>query len=359
MLHESERQPDGLNAAYLEHIHADHIDVREERFDDELVESVLLKDGMSVIYGDSNSGKTFLAIDLACSIARGTTWLGRRSVQGVALYLATEGPKSVQMRLKAYKKHHGIQSLPLVVVTSPVNFFEGGPVDSHKVVSLVMKVEAEIGQKVRVVIGDTMARIAAGANENTGQDMTIVLKHADYIRARAGVHFMWIHHCGKDAAKGGRGWSGIRAAIDTEIEVVETKGQPSRSVEITKQRDIDGKGDRYGFTLLPVPIGMTQWGRTRSSCVVIEAEAPTKVASGATPGIETAIMEFFATEKTSSSRKRIIEFVRGLGRNKADPPKSGSIYNKIGAMVKSGVLVEFDGIIQPASWVPDHSSVIS
>lgn len=356
---EEQREPDGLNAAYLGHVHADQIDLGKEQFDDELVESVLLKDGMSVIYGDSNSGKTFLAIDLACAIARGTNWLGRRSVQGVALYLATEGPKSVQMRIKAYKKHHGIDRLPMVVVTSPVNFFEGGAEDSNKVVMLIKKVESELGQKVRVVIGDTMARIAAGANENTGQDMTIVLKHADYIRERAGVHFMWIHHCGKDAAKGGRGWSGIRAAIDTEIEVVETKGQKTRSVEITKQRDIDGKGDRYGFTLLPISVGMTQWGKVRSSCVVVETDPPNKAGNTTKSAIEVAIMEFFAAEKTSSSKKRIVEFVVGLDRFKSAPPNPGSVYNKISAMIKTGVLMEHEGIIQPVSWVPDHSSVIS
>lgn len=359
MLHESDRKPDGLNAAYLSHVHADQIDLGDEQFDDELVESVLLKDGMSVIYGDSNSGKTFLAIDLACAIARGTNWLGRRSVQGVALYLATEGPRSVQMRIKAYKKHHGINQIPMVVVTSPVNFFEGGEVDSHKVVSLVQKIESELGQKVRVVIGDTMARIAAGANENTGQDMTIVLKYADYIREHAQVHFMWIHHCGKDAAKGGRGWSGIRAAIDTEIEVVETKGQRIRSVEITKQRDIEGKGDRYGFTLLPISIGMTQWGKVRSSCVVVEEEAPSKTGGVIKSAIEVGVMEFFAAEKTSSSKKRVVDFVVHLDRNKADPPNPRSIYNKINAMIREGVLMEHEGIIQPVSWVPDHSSVIS
>lgn len=356
---ESDRKPDGLNAAYLKHVHADDIDVGDEQFDDELVEALLLKDGMSVIYGDSNSGKTFLAIDLACSIARGTNWLGRRSVQGVALYLATEGPNSVQRRLKAYKKHHGVSSLPIVVVTSPVNFFEGGVEDSHKVVSLIRKVEAELGQKIRVVIGDTMARIAAGANENTGQDMTIVLKHADYIREHGETHFMWIHHCGKDAAKGGRGWSGIRAAIDTEIEVVETKGQNVRSIEVTKQRDIDGKGDRYGFTLMPIAIGMNQWGKVRSSCVVIEADAPMKAGGTTKSAIEVGIMEFFAAEKTASSRKRIVDFVIGLNRNKSDPPNPGSVYNKIKALIISGVLMEHDGIIQPVSWVPDHSSVIS
>lgn len=359
MLLESDRKPDGLDAAYLDHVHADDIEVSDEHFEDELVESVLLKDGMSVIYGDSNSGKTFLAIDLACSIARGCNWLGRRSVQGVALYLATEGPRSVQMRLKAYKKHHGIEKIPMVVVTSPVNFFAGGVEDSRKVVLLIKKIESELGQKVMVVIGDTMARIAAGANENTGQDMTIVLQHADFIREHAQVHFMWIHHCGKDAAKGGRGWSGIRAAIDTEIEVVETKGQKVRSIEITKQRDIDGKGDRYGFYLQPISIGMSQWGKIRSSCVVVEAEPPNKVNGAARSGIEVGIMEFFAAEKTASSKKRIVDFVLGLDRNKLETPNPGSVYNKIKNMINHGVLVEYMGIIQPATWTPDHSSVIS
>ena len=354
-----ERKPEGLNAAYLGHIHADQIHIDDEQFDDELVQSVLLKDGMSVIYGDSNSGKTFLAIDLACAIARGKNWLGQRCVQGVALYLATEGPRSVQMRIKAYKKHHGIDRLPMIVVTSPVNFFEGGEADSYKVVSLIQKIESELDQKIRLVIGDTMARIAAGANENTGQDMTIVLKHADFIRDRAGVHFMWIHHCGKDAAKGGRGWSGIRAAIDTEIEVAETKGQKVRSIEITKQRDIDGKGDRYGFTLMPISIGLSQWGTTRSSCVVLEAEAPIKSAGITKSAIEVGIMEFFAAEKTSSNKKRIVDFVLGLDRFNAEPPNPGSVYNKLNAMIKGGVLMECEGIIQPNTWVPDKSSVIS
>lgn len=346
------RAPDGLSVAYLDHVFATAIDTSDEYFDDELVESVLLKDGMSVIYGDSNSGKTFLAVDLACSVALGKSWMGRRTVQGVALYLATEGPKSVQTRLKAYKKHHGIVDLPVVVVKSPVNFFEGGQEDSHRVVALIKKIEEDLGQKVRIVIGDTMARIGAGANENTGQDMTIVLKHADYIREKASIHFLWIHHCGKDAAKGSRGWSGIRAAIDTELEVIEIKGQIVRSIEITKQRDIDGKGDRYGFTLSPVVMGQNQWGRARSSCVVME-EAPPKKTDGKPKGLlEVAIMEFFSTQKTSGTRKRIIDFVLSQDRYKDNPPSKGSIYNKIKNLEEVGVLMSHEGIIQPTQWKP-------
>lgn len=354
-----DREPDGLNAAYLKHVFADKISKDDEYFEDELVESVLMSDGMSVIYGDSNSGKTFLAIDLACSIARGCEWLGRQTTQGAVLYLATEGPRSVQMRIKAYKKYHEVDSFPFVVVTSPVNFFEGGAEDSNKVVMLIKKVESELGQKIRIVIGDTMARIAAGANENTGQDMTIVLQHADYIRENAGIHFMWIHHCGKDASKGGRGWSGIRAAIDTEIEIAEAKGQKERSIEITKQRDIDGKGDRYGFTLLPIHVGYNQWFNSRTSCVVLEAEPPVKAPSVSYSPIEQAILEYFSEDRESAYRKQLVSHVIKNVDNKGAPPKEGSVYNRINTMINEGSLI-FDGEkIRPVLTHPDFTFVIS
>lgn len=63
---------------------------------DELVEGLIINGGSSILYGDSNSGKTFLAIDIACSIARGLDWFGRKTESGVVLYLAAESPMSVQ-----------------------------------------------------------------------------------------------------------------------------------------------------------------------------------------------------------------------------------------------------------------------
>lgn len=259
----------------LEYVCANDIDERDERFNDELVERVLGSDGMSVIYGDSNSGKTFLAIDLSCAIARGISWHGQRTDSGAVLYLATEGYGSVRNRIKAYKKQNRTPDMPVYVVRSPVNFFDGDA-DALQVVKLIQDIENRYGLKIKLVVGDTMARISSGANENSGQDMGIVIKHAEMVRDMGMAHFLWIHHCGKDAARGMRGWSGFRAFVDTEIEVTEISENPVRSVEITKQRDGEGKGDRYGFTLHPVTIGTNRWGGSRSSCVVIPDEAPDK-----------------------------------------------------------------------------------
>jgi hypothetical protein len=75
---------------------------------------------------------------------------------------------------------------------------------------------------------------------------------------------------GKDHAKGARGWSGIRAHIDTEIEVVENNGV--RTLEVTKQRELSSKNKIINFDLQVIEMGQTKWGDIASTCVVIEGD---------------------------------------------------------------------------------------
>ena len=47
--------------------------------------------------------------------------------------------------------------------------------------------------------------------------------------------FLLIHHTGKNIANGMRGWSGVRAAIDTEIEVtISTDESGMHVAEVTE-----------------------------------------------------------------------------------------------------------------------------
>jgi hypothetical protein len=256
----------------LQYVTGDQIDAGDRVFDDELVEGLLTRHGISVIYGDSNSGKTFLAIDIAAAIAQGIQWMGRHTNAGIVLYLATEACESVELRVAAYKREFDAQLGTLVVVQSPINLFNAAA-DVDAVVALARRVESDIGEKVALAIGDTLATISAGANENSGEDMGAVMRNAQAIRAAVGCAFMWIHHTGKDAAKGMRGWSGMRAAIDTEIEVtVDDKGQ--RCAEVTKQRDLPGKGERIGFRLSTVVMGRNAWDKERTTCIVEPTDAP-------------------------------------------------------------------------------------
>lgn len=247
---------------------------------DELVEGVITRNSMSVVYGDSNSGKTFLKIDLGAAVARGINWFGRRVEAGMVVYLAAEAPSSVRRRLRVYQQRHQCSVPNFAIVESPVDLFDGDA-DTQRVITLVRELEKKLGAKCELIIGDTLARLSAGANENTGEDMSIVLRHVDLIRTECNAHFSLIHHCGKDAAKGARGWSGLRAATDTEIEVTADEQTGVRVAKITKQRDLDSKGEEIQFRLEVIDIGTSKWGEPITSCVVAPANEAKESAAAA------------------------------------------------------------------------------
>jgi phage/plasmid primase-like uncharacterized protein/KaiC/GvpD/RAD55 family RecA-like ATPase len=233
---------------------------------DELVEGLMTIGSAVVVYGDSNSGKTFWALSVATAIATGADCYGKKTDPGLVVYLASEAPASIRSRMQAIKKYHGCNLENLAMVPVPMNFYNGDQ-DAHDVIELVRAVEEIKGQPVRLIIGDTLARMSAGANENSGEDMGPVMARFDQVATATGAALMIIHHNGKDAAKGARGWSGIRAHIDTEIEVVEKDG--IRSVTVTKQRELPSKGDTIYFKLEVVQMGTTKFGSPATTCVAI------------------------------------------------------------------------------------------
>jgi phage/plasmid primase-like uncharacterized protein len=239
----------------------------------ELVEDFMTIGSMAVLYGDSNSGKTFFALSLAAHIASGQEFFGRQIDPGLVVYLASEAPGSIRSRMQAIKKHFGCSLENLAMVPVPLNFYanEG---DAHDVIELVKTIEQIKGQPVRLIIGDTLARMSAGANENSGEDMGPVMARFDAVAQATGAAMLIIHHNGKDQAKGARGWSGIRAHIDTEIEVMEKDGV--RSATITKQRELPGKGEVIYFRLEVVEMGITKFGKPATTCVAVPDESASK-----------------------------------------------------------------------------------
>ena len=319
----------------LEYVCADALPVDDQEFDDELIEGFLGRESMAVLYGDSNSGKTFLAIDVAAAVVRGGWWMDHRVDGGMVVYLATEAAASVRMRAVAYRRRHGVTLRGLVIVQSPVNLFDSAA-DLSSVVELIHALERGMRMRCRMVIGDTLARIASGANENSGEDMSVVLRNADLIRSEFLCVFLWIHHFGKDQAKGMRGWSGIRAAIDTEIEISVDENE-NRTAEITKQRDLPGKGKRIGFRLETVLLGTNKWGSERTSCIVVSAEATEKrTRVRKVSEIAGAVMELMISCRKGMHRKDVAAYFDGRYPDK-------SIYREIRKLIEDGRLIEISG----------------
>lgn len=239
-----------------------------------LVKGVLSAGAMSVVYGPSNSGKTFFALDIAFAVATGGPWRGRRASKAAVLYLAAEGGRGVANRIAALRQETGCCDVPLALKRAGLDLLHN-QADLQHIADLAAAVQAKQPGHLLIVI-DTLSRIMAGGDENSAADMTALIRNIDAVRAATGAHVMLVHHTGKDAARGARGHSSLRAATDTEIEVGGEDG--GRLALVTKQRDYQG-GESFGFALKSVTLGFDQDGDEVTSCVVEPADTNEIIAS--------------------------------------------------------------------------------
>lgn len=239
-------------------------DIEPSLVDAYLIKNVLAADTMSVIYGPSNSGKTFFALDLAFHVATGRAWRGLRVMPAAVLYLAAEGGRGVLNRVVALKKETGVTSAPIAVKRAGLDLLHS-EADLQSVYNLALGVKQRAPDMPLMIVIDTLSRIMAGGDENSAADMTALIRNIDAIRTATGAHVMLVHHTGKDTARGARGHSSLRAATDTEIEVQNEDGE--RAAQVQKQRDYQG-GETFAFSLKSVSLGHDQDGDEVTSCVV-------------------------------------------------------------------------------------------
>jgi energy-coupling factor transporter ATP-binding protein EcfA2 len=228
-----------------------------------VIKGVIPKAELVVLYGESGSGKSFMALQLAGAISRGVEWRGRRVKQGRVVYIAAEGAGGFRHRCVAYAQAEGIElaDLPLDIIADAPNLLLKDD---------ALAVAKGIG-KADVVFVDTWAQVTPGGNENAGEDMGRALSHCKGIKRATGAVVVLVHHSGKDASKGARGWSGLRAAADAELEVV--RSPAGRLMRIAKQKD--GVDDlEWGFALETVQLGVDEDLDPITSCVVVDAQVP-------------------------------------------------------------------------------------
>lgn len=216
-----------------------------------LIKGLLDCGTMSVLYGDSNVGKSFVALDMCYHIAEGVPYAGMKTTPGIIVYVAAEGGAGILKRARALRDRFDPEHPErFIIVPEPVDL-RSSAADAAAVAQLCVQLEADNaeGLKVVLIIIDTTSRAMAGGDENSSVDFGAYVTNIDKLRSYTSAHVMSIHHTGKDKAKGARGHSLLRAATDTEIEVGEG------TIEVMKQRDLD-KSWCTGFELTEIQLGV-------------------------------------------------------------------------------------------------------
>lgn len=312
-----------------------------------LIKNTLPREGLAVVYGASGSGKTFMVLDMAMAVARGVEWRNLRTHKGRVVYVAAEGQTGFRKRLRAYAQQTGskMQDVHLHIIAGAPSLL--ARVD---VADTVASIRAAGGADL--IILDTLAQVTAGANENSGEDMGRALKAAQALSRVFGCLVLLVHHSGKDETKGARGWSGIKGALDTELEV--TRAEDDRVLSVTKQKDGE-EGQEYGFRLLEVPL----WGEEDedgdpiTSCVVEPNETgrseikKRKALSPEQQAVRDVVLSNMDSDGWADIETVILDVQRGAGDKVI---RASSVRRSVKRLVECRVLAENNGKVRDSSW---------
>lgn len=236
-----------------------------------LIKGILPKSGLVVIFGRSGTGKSFAAIDIAAHVQLGRPWCGRKARKDRVVYIAAEGGAGMGKRLQAWSLANDVnlESIEIGTVIDAPNFLKRCDIDQAL---------AQIREHgpVGLVIVDTLAQVTPGANENSSEDMGVAIAHCQTIIRETGAAVMLVHHSGKDESRGARGWSGLRAAADAEIEI--KSGGSLKQLTITKMKDGED-GMSFPFRLRTVQVGLDEDGQSETSCAVEYVECTASLPS--------------------------------------------------------------------------------
>ena len=229
-----------------------------------IVEDYLEENSIAEIFGDPASGKTFIALDLAASVATGKPWKGKEVKKGVVFYIAGEGHNGLSRHLKAWCEHHKLVLEDLYISKQPAQFMDEN--HAKQVAEAIRDLSITHGNPALVVI-DTLARNFGDGDENKTQDMNKFIFSIDtYIRIPFSCCILIVHHTGHNDKERARGAMALKGALDAEYCV--KKKNELISMSATKMKDAE-LPPSISLHLIPVSIGIVDHkGRDIKSAVL-------------------------------------------------------------------------------------------
>jgi hypothetical protein len=181
-----------------------------------LIDGYLEASALTMLYGPPNTGKSFVALDLALSIAHGIAWNEANTSAGMVVYVAAEGSRGLKRRVDAwYSEHQPESDAEILFLPDPINLFEH---DADELIGATRDLD------VVLFIFDTLSRCSVGADENAARDMAGVVDKLTAITRVTSAATLIVHHSGKNTGRGARGSTVLDAAADRIIELGRSHG---------------------------------------------------------------------------------------------------------------------------------------
>lgn len=202
-----------------------------------LIDEYLPNNSLVTIYGAPGCGKSFLALDLALSVATGEDWNDRPVDRGGSLYIACEAVAGMPKRVAAWFKHRGVASpdhskIPFYFTTE----FSELQTPTSTLHLLEACARDTPGMEFKVVVLDTLSRTLGDADENSAGEMNKALNNLEVIREKLGCAVIVLHHSAKHTQLE-RGSTVLRGACDTMLFLKNDGSSGGLRLDMNKQRD--------------------------------------------------------------------------------------------------------------------------
>lgn len=225
-----------------------------------LLDDLIVENSIAVLAGDSNIGKSFMAVDIAAHIATGMKeWHGRElSLSGPVVYLAAEGRAGLNNRRAAWEKVYGVSmGTDFKILPHAVD------ADSREWEQLIEYVSVV---KPVLTVVDTMSQTLGNIDENNEPHKYV--RQCDKLRVASGGAVLIVHHVNKGG--GYRGGTAIKSNVDTMMMMYKDSGDPNITLHLLKQKD-GQTGDVADYKLKQIVIGKKDNGDPRTSAVWVPA----------------------------------------------------------------------------------------
>lgn len=225
--------PDAEKPIELETISIDKLLEKEYPESEWIVEKLIPSESITVLAGAPGHYKTWIALELALSVASGRLAFGKfKTIQGGVLIVNEEDSgRLIQKRLKSLGEKSG---LPISLLIQ-----KGIKVDQEKYLKPLLEIAQDSG--VKLVIFDSFTRIHT-KKENEASEMAEVLADLKKFN-QEGIAVLFTHHLRKqskftsnDPSQRLRGSSDILAAVDCSLFVERRKSDPILKISQEKLR---------------------------------------------------------------------------------------------------------------------------
>jgi hypothetical protein len=227
-----------------------------------VIKDLLPRAGLGCCYAQPGAGKTAIVIDMALHVAAGREYRGRRVERQAVVFVALEGHSGIYNRVIAAARHLGIEDAPFGVIKAVESFRNPDTAArvaaTAKAIKEQYETEGESFDNPVIVIDTFQAALGPGGSDCRPEDVSELIENVKKLLIVPGMSVIIIHHAGKDASRGARGWSGLLAALDFELEV--DRDDDLRTLNITKMRDASDTQSGFCYVLRAMELGQNPYG---------------------------------------------------------------------------------------------------